>query len=271
MKAQLALQLWSVKQAFIADYKATLKKVAELGFKGVEFAGFNQLGAEELELIKQGGIEAMFKIPQEKFIKIPAEDMKACLEEVGLVPMGSHVGEDLILNNLDEVIEYHKAIGCDYIICPYSNVDDKDKLIELIAKFNEASKKLQENGMHLGYHNHANEFIEHDGKLALDMIFEGVDGLVPEVDTYWVYNAGYDFVEYCKKYSGKFISLHLKDGTKTEDTPIGEGEVDIQSVLDLANEIGAKWLVMEDESKTRDEFESVSTGMNNLKNKYKYL
>ncbi len=271
MKSQLALQLWSVKKAFMADYKATLKRVAELGFKGVEFAGFNQLGQEELAIIEKEGIKAMFSMDKSKFIPIPAEDLKACLDENGLVACGTHTAEDLILNDLDNVIEYNKKIGNNYVICPMSKVDDKEQLLELIEKFSVVSKKLRENGMYLGYHNHAHEFIEYDGEFALDMIFTRIPELAPEIDTYWVFNAGHDFVEYCKKYEGKVISLHLKDGTKTEDTAVGEGEVDIQAVLDLANDIGAKWLVMEDESIGREEFDSVTVGMDNLKNRYKYI
>ncbi len=39
MKAKIALQLWSVKEACEDDFFGTLEKVAEMGYDVVEFAG----------------------------------------------------------------------------------------------------------------------------------------------------------------------------------------------------------------------------------------
>ena len=52
--------------------------------------------------------------------------------------------------------------------------------------------------------------------------------------------------------------------------PIGEGEVNIQLVLDTACEIGAQWVIMEDETKDPKGFDSVAIGMKNLKEKYAF-
>ncbi len=264
MKAKLALQLWSVKKAFMEDYKQTLEKIAELGFAGVEFAGYRRLEGAELDLFKNEGANVLKQIPAEKFINIPAEDIKAALEENNLVACGAHVQLDDIVNELDEVIAYNKIVGNSYIICPFAAVDEREKLDDLIAKLNIASAKLKANGMVLGYHNHNHEFIEYDGKFALDIIFENVQEICPQVDTYWVFRAGQNFTDYCKKYTGKFVSLHLKDGTTEKGTTLGEGEVNLPAVISLADEVGAKWLVMEDETHTGDEFTSIEKGMKNL-------
>ncbi len=246
MKTLLALQLWSVKGDMEKDYKNTLKKVAELGFNGVEFAGF---------------------------FDVKAEDMKACLDENGLKIAGSHTSIELLTDKLNEVISYNKTIGNTNIICPYYVVEDEKSLNTLIETLKPISKKLKENNLNLYYHNHAHEFIKINDEYALDTIYSSVEDIKPEIDTYWVFNAGLSPVEYCKKYNGVCDLIHLKDGTKTTSTAIGEGEVDIQSVIDVAHEINAKWLVMEDETKDANGadcgFDSVKIGMNNLKTKYK--
>ncbi len=63
MKLPIALQLWSVREDMAKDYKATLRRVKELGFDGVEFAGF---------------------------FGVDAHEMKKTLDELGLKVAGSH-------------------------------------------------------------------------------------------------------------------------------------------------------------------------------------
>lgn len=241
MKAKLGIQLYSVKKAFKADYKETLKRIADLGFAGVEFAGFND---------------------------ISAHDMKACLDKNNLIAVGSHTATNLLTDQLDEVIAYNKIIGNKNVICPFHQMESKEDLEQMIKLFTPIIKKLEDNGLCFGYHNHSHEFKNFDNEHGLDIFFNALPTLKPEIDTYWVFNANLSPVEYCKKYAGRCELLHLKDGTSTTATPIGEGEMDIQSIIDVADEINVKWVIIEDESIDPEEFESVEIGMNNLKNKY---
>ena len=63
-KFPIALQLYSVRDDLEKDFEGTLKKVKELGYDGVEFAGL--------------------------YGKSPAE-VKALCEKYGLVPISAHV------------------------------------------------------------------------------------------------------------------------------------------------------------------------------------
>lgn len=241
MKAKLGIQLWSVKKAFKADYKKTLKRIADLGFAGVEFAGFND---------------------------VLAQDMKACLDKNNLIALGSHTATDLLTDKLDEVIAYNKIIGNKNVICPFYQIESKEDIEKMIALFTPIAKKLEDNGLCFGYHNHAHEFQVFDGEYALDIFFNALPTIKPEIDTYWVFNAGKSPVDYCKKYVGRCELIHLKDGTSTTATPIGAGEMDIQSIINLADEIKVKWVVIEDETIDPEEFDAVEIGMANLKTKY---
>ena len=60
----IALQLYSVRDDMAADFEGTLKKVKELGYDGVEFAGLYGKTAAEV---------------------------KALCEEIGLTPISAHV------------------------------------------------------------------------------------------------------------------------------------------------------------------------------------
>lgn len=236
----LALQLWSVKDEFQADYENTLKEVAALGFQGVEFAGFYD---------------------------IPAQVMKEKLDKYGLKAAGSHTPFETLTDDLDEVIRYNKAIENKNIVCPYYEVKDEESLQTLIQAFRPIALKLKEEGLNFYYHNHSHELFQIGNEYALDLLYKSfeADELKPEIDTYWIYHGGLDPIEYCRKYNKRCDLIHLKDGTKTESRPIGNGEVDIKGVLAVSEELHAEWVIMEDESTNPKGMESVKIGMDNLK------
>lgn len=238
MSLPVAIQLYSLRKEFEENYVDTLKKVAELGFEGVEFAGF---------------------------YNIKAEDMKKTLDECNLKVAGSHTGYELLLHKLDEVMEYNKIIGNKHIICPYCDFSDEAALDNVITNFNLIGKRLDEEGFVFSYHNHSHEFHKFDGKYILDTIFEKCDKVVPELDVYWVYRGQEEPSKYIKKYSDKMNLIHLKDGTMETGTAIGEGEVDIASVIDVLDESKIEWLVIEDETPYPDSFPSVARSIKNLK------
>ena len=80
----IALQLYTVRDETAKDFKGTVRKVAQMGYAGVELAG-------------DGGLSA--------------EEMSDLLGETGLKPAGSHVGLNLFEQQLDQVIAYNLAIG----------------------------------------------------------------------------------------------------------------------------------------------------------------
>ena len=133
MSTHIGLQLWSVKDEMEKDFKGTLKKVAEIGYDGVEFAGYGGLSSVEL---------------------------KALLESLKLKACGSHVSLTELTDNIDAVILYSLEIGNKYIICPYAEVNSKEDVLELAAKLNVIGQKCKDSGLIFGYHNHAHEFKE---------------------------------------------------------------------------------------------------------------
>ena len=249
MKLPIALQLWSVRENMAKDYKETLRRVKELGFHGVEFA---------------------------EFFGVDAHEMKQTLDDIGLKVAGSHTQPAELAEDLDGIIEYNKIIGNKNIVVVasslkrYDKVEDVDELVGLLKP---VVQKLHDNGMELHYHNHYLEFTDLGGELALDHLYRLMPAaeISPQIDTYWAYYACGDPVGKLKEYGDRVKLIHLKDGDKNMvSAPIGEGEVDIQLVLDTASDIGAQWVIMEDETIDPKGFDSVAIGMKNLKEKYNF-
>ncbi|HBQ64168.1 MAG TPA: sugar phosphate isomerase/epimerase, partial [Clostridiales bacterium] len=228
MNTQLiALQLWSVREFFTPDYKDTVRKVAAMGYKGVEFAG------------GYGGMTA--------------PELKAFLDECGLQPVGSHVPYGDLLGKMDEVIEYHLTVGNRYIVCPGAPLKTKDDFFAVRDNFNRFGEQCKKSGLLFGYHNHAHEFQSFDGQVGYDILVEGTDPdlVFYEMDTCWVQVGGYDPVDYCKKYPGRFKLCHIKDYLNERNekghvvqTDIGKGEMDFKKVIPALKENGCHYLII---------------------------
>lgn len=243
MKLPISVQLYTLREDTAKDFLGTLEKVAEIGYKGVEFAGYGD---------------------------ITASKMKDALGRLGLKASGSHVGVDLLTNKLDEIIEYNLEIGNSFIICPWAKYESKEDYLNAAKFYNKAGEKCRQKGIQFCYHNHAFEFDTFDGEYGLDILYKETDPelVQAEVDTYWVYHAGVNPVDYVKKYAGRCPLIHLKDmeaGENKDFAEVGEGIINIAGIIAASKEAGAKWLVVEQDKCKRPALESVKISFENLK------
>lgn len=240
----VALQLYSVRDELDKDYEATLRKVKAMGYDGVELPGLSD------------------KVT-------PAEIKKLC-EEIGLVPISSHVPLlDMIAN--PDIIKSFKEIGCKYVVIPYLNEDLRpgtDGFAKVIDAAKMLSEKANELDLKICYHNHDFEFTKIGDEYAIDILYNEVPYLQPEFDICWVKVAGVDPSDYIRKYAGRQDLLHLKDyvGEQCENMynligldddeekiasgnfefrPIGYGCQDFYSILNAAEDAKVEWIIIE--------------------------
>ena len=185
-KTEYGIQMYSIRDITADSLEKALGRVAEMGYKYIEFAGF---------------------------FDNSAEDVKKWLDKFGLICSGTHTGIDqLSADNIDKVIEYHKIIGCDNLIVPGCDWSTKEKCDNVIETMNFAINKLKENGIRFGYHNHSREFFPtKDGIVFEDEVILRTDAEL-EIDTFWAFNACIDVLEYLNKYKDRISVIHLKDG-----------------------------------------------------------
>src|SRR5579864_8701871 len=90
---QVALELYTVRDETSRDFAGTLRRVAQLGYAGVEFAGYGNLTSQE---------------------------MSALLAETGLYPVSTHLGLGVLQDpQLDASMRYCLDIGCPFIVLPW--------------------------------------------------------------------------------------------------------------------------------------------------------
>jgi sugar phosphate isomerase/epimerase len=228
---QLSVQLWSVKDDVAADFDGTLKKLATMGFDGVEFAG--NFGA---------------------YAKDP-KGLKKFLDRTGLKASGAHVHFDkLAPETIDATIAFYKAIDCKYLIIP---MDKRAFTAEGAKQVADDLKKVQavlsKHGMHTGYHNHKQEMEGEKDKTPWDVIGKNTGSdVVLQQDVGWTEVAGKNPVDFVKAYPGRTITTHYKaaapeEGNK-ENPIIGQDTTDWKSLI-IANKTvgGTLWLVVEQE------------------------
>lgn len=264
----IALQLYSVRTDMESDFDGTLKKVKDLGYDGVEFAGLHGKSAAEVK--------------------------KIC-DEIGLVPISAHVPYGELVKG-EETFKTYAEIGCKYIVIPWiggeylAGGEKNAEFIENVKKFGELANA---NGMKLGYHNHDFEFQKVDGEYKLDRLYSDVsaDLLSTQLDTCWVNVGGENPADYIRKYNGRIEIIHLKDFVggksenmygligadgkeKAEDTskkfelrPVGYGVQNFPAILDACKEVNAKWVIVEQDSPSMDKtpLECAEMSINYLK------
>lgn len=232
------LALYTVRDDMGNDAKATLKAVADAGYKNIEAAGYSE----------------------GKFYNMSPSDFKNLLKEVGLKPISTHQGS-VTLENADAMIADVKAAGFEYFVIPVPpmglfKVDQTTRTMSMTGGaanlseiINTLGKKCHEAGLKLLYHNHDFEFMKDaDGIVTIDYLLEHSDPKYVnfQMDLYWVTKAGADPVAYFEKYPGRFIIWHVKDmDEQGRFAPVGNGNIDFARILAKKELSGMKYYMVE--------------------------
>ncbi|MCL4540976.1 MAG: sugar phosphate isomerase/epimerase [Chloroflexi bacterium] len=245
-KLPVALQLYTLREQLAADFTGVIKRVGQMGYMGVELAGYGGLSAEAL---------------------------KELLDEAGLRIAGDHVGLDRLENQLDGVIAFSKAIGNDTVVLPAVPAQRRGDLAgwrSLADELTHIGERFVDQGLTFCYHNHAWEFAPLDGTDGFHVLFGESDPryVKIELDTFWAKKGGFDPVALMREFSGRVPLLHLKDMTADEEATfaeVGEGTMDFQAIFQAATVAGARWYIVEQDRCRRSPLESVAISLRHLR------
>ncbi len=241
----VGLQLYTVKDAMLADARGTLEILSKIGYKELESA----------------------RSAKGNYYGLSPEDVKRICSDLGMNMRSGHVHID---ENWERSVEQAVAAGQEYLVCSSlpsegQSIDNYKKVAEIFTKAGEDCKKA---GLKFGYHNHDYEFDKVDGKILYDVLLENTDPelVVMELDLGWVVVTGNDPLEYLKKFPGRFPLWHLKDMKKDhpESTEFGKGLIDIKKMMENAQSSGMQYFFVEQEEYANDPITSI-------KHNYDYL
>lgn len=242
----IALQLYTVRDQTATDFAGTVRKVAQMGYAGVEFAG-------------TGGLDAT--------------QMADLLQETGLRAAGSHIALAQMEADLDGVIAYNRAIGNAYMGVPFLPPDLRTPagFRQVAAAMNRIGAVTRAAGITLYYHHHAFEFDVVEGQRGWDILVGETDpALVAlETDVYWSFFAGQDPAAIIRQSAGRFPLVHLKDmvgqGDERTFAEVGEGQLDFGPIFEASEAQGVRWYIVEQDRCAGPSLESARKSIDNLK------
>jgi sugar phosphate isomerase/epimerase len=242
-KLPIGLQVYSVRDEAQKDLAGVLAQVAEMGYEGVEFAGY-------------------YNWPAEKICKVLDENKLKCC--------GTHTGVNTMMGDqFAKTVEFNKIIGNKNLIAPSGmRTGSQETCIQFAKQMSELAAKAKEQGMRVGYHNHAGEFDAKGGFIPWEVFASNSSkDVILQVDIGHVARSGADPAKYMVKFPGRLITVHVKDFAKgkSEDPVIAEGEVDWPAMFRICEGAGGtEWYIIEDESRNQV-MQRVKTDIQNLR------
>ncbi|GAA1091836.1 sugar phosphate isomerase/epimerase [Tsukamurella strandjordii] len=230
-----SVQLYSLRDAISSDLEGTLDRVRQIGFTQVEPYAFNDDPAR----------------------------LSTALRNADLVAPTGHVS---VIDASDPVRAFEAAldIGISTVIDPFIPTErwqTTDDVARLAERVNELTDVAHELGLRFGYHNHQWEFTTRiDGVPAFQLFVDQLQAkTILEIDTFWATVAGMDVPSLLRGLDQRIVAIHVKDGKVegdirtalpssesalvvpdqlrrafAEQTPAGQGDVDVQSILQAA-------------------------------------
>ncbi|MDP9383480.1 MAG: sugar phosphate isomerase/epimerase [Chloroflexota bacterium] len=241
----IALQLYTVRERTASDFIGTLRQLADMGYRAVEFAGYGNNSVA---------------------------DLRAALDQFGLRAISAHVPFQRLEGNPQQAIEELQVLGAQHCVVPGIPQERRataDQVRQLAETFNELGRICREQaGLRFGYHNHAHEFEPLDGSNMWEIIADNTDpSLVDlQLDIFWAAYGGVDPVELMRKHAGRLPQVHVKDMASDEqrsDMPVGEGTLPYDQYLRAASEAGAQVYIVEQDN-PRNAMEDVRVSLRNL-------
>lgn len=215
--------------------------VSHIGFEEVEFAGYFGHSAAEI---------------------------KRMLDDAGLEAPATHVGLDVVRNNLESTIEFGATVGHEYLIVPSLPASEQtaDGYRRIADEFNRIAEVCDRAGMKFGYHNHDAVFASMGDRSGYDILIGQTEaGLVwMELDLFWIASAGADALKYFADYPGRFRLCHLKDmDQEGRMTDVGAGTLDFETLLTAGVKAGLEHFFVEHD-RPADPIESVRSSLSFL-------
>lgn len=229
-----------------ADFRRTMRKVADIGYKTVQLSA---IGSE-----------------------VTPEIAREICDEMGLEIVLTHSDVNRILHDTEKLIHDHEIMGCRYI--GLGSMPEKyrntDWIRQFAVDFKEPARMMKAAGMRLMYHNHDFEFEKVDGTYMMDYLLEGLapDELGITLDTYWVQTAGGDVCQWIERLRDRIPCVHLKDrGVVNKQevmAPVMEGNMNFPAILKALENSCCEYALVEQDTCLESPFVCLEKSYKNL-------
>lgn len=219
----LGLQLYTLRDQCATDFAGVLRRIAAMGYVGVELFGLHGM---------------------------PVEEVAVALDDAGLRAASALIGLDPT-DEFEATLDAYASLGTETVVVVALAPEDftsTDALDRAADRLNDANEKARDRSLTLGYHNHWWELETLcEDRPALFALFERLaPEVVAEVDIYWPQVVGVDPAGLVRELGARVAQLHVKDGPVDPAVPmvaVGDGALDIPAILGAAS--SARWHFVE--------------------------
>ena len=244
--ARVGVQLYSVRDLMKADLPGTLARVAAIGYKEVEFAGY--------------------------FGRTPAQ-IRDLLRQNGLTSPSTHLSFDSLTSGWQKQLDDAKAAGHEWVTIAYiaeekrRTLDDWKRIADL---FNRSAAAAKSADLRFAYHNHDFEIRPIDGTRPLDLLLTSTDPKLVdfEMDLYWVVFGGGNPIDFFNQYPKRFKMVHVKDSAGPPDNKmvdVGQGKINFPQIFAQSEKAGIEHYFVEHDQPA-DPIATITNSYNYLHN-----
>lgn len=206
MNIPYGVQLFSVWDTIHDDFEGTLEKISEMGYKGVEFAGFGGKSAKEINEV---------------------------LAKYNLELWSAHEIFENLVDDYEKTVAFHREVGNKSIVIG-TDLETQSQIDEFVELANPIIDRLEKDGMFLGFHNHAREFYPiRGGGIPFEQLIYRTN-IKFEIDTYWAFVGMGNPVQLMERLGDRVKVLHIKDGfgdKVTRGIPLGRGTAPVRDCV----------------------------------------
>jgi sugar phosphate isomerase/epimerase len=212
---RIGIQLYTVRQAMRQDMPGTLARIAGMGYREVEFAGY--------------------------FGRSPAE-VRALLDANKLTAPSTHLDFNSLRGpELGATLDAARVMGHEFVATAWIDASLRRTRADWSAvarEFNRIGQRAKQAGLRFAFHNHEYEFVRVDGAIPYDILLAETDPAFVdfEMDIFWLTKGGGDPKAYFREHPSRFTMLHVKDSGGPPTHPqvdVGTGVIDFAGILRL--------------------------------------
>lgn len=270
----LGMQLYTVGDAAAQDIEGTFARLAAMGYRAVELAGYHGHTPARLRGAADGaGLRLASIHLSDQLIGRSEDDTRRMAADLAVLGI-----EDVVLPTFIWPSDIARRDGEDFAAWLARAVAEKGRALwqDTASLLNARGKALRAEGLRLAYHNHNAEFGPVDGTTGWQIILDETDpALVDfEVDAGWVAAAGIDPVAFVSGLKGRVRQMHVKDikastlpnfAFRQDPAEVGLGKIDWPRLLPAAYAAGVRQFYVEQEPPfTTGRFESLAISAKNF-------
>lgn len=220
---RIGIGLFTIPKLLDQDFAGTLKLLADIGYKELEFFGpysFSAPAAQE----RWAAIANMLGMAGSGFYGHSAQEVKGLLDQNGLTAPSMHTDLLTLRSHMAALAEAAQTIGARYVVLPSIPEEERtdlDAYRRIADDFNAIGAEAATHGIRFAYHNHGYGLSPMDGEIPLHLLLERTDPalVAMQLDIYWNTAGGGDPLAYLADYPGRFRLMHIKDMTEKITPP----------------------------------------------------